>query len=193
MHPTDERPPGRAKPRPVPPVRTRPISATPSLAERFWAKVDRSGGADACWLWQGKSQNGGYGVIHLGGAKTVTGYAHRVSWMIHCEGDPVGKAVCHRCDVPSCVNPAHLFLGTIADNVRDMIAKGRCRLPARRRGVAVVRGERVGSAKLTEAKVREIRARAAKGEGSGRLGAEYVMDSSTVRQIVRRVIWKHVA
>ena len=102
---------------------------------RYWAKVPSSGGADACWLWQA-SRLGDYGqfVATKPGALTSRGkdqahlYAHRVAWVI-ANGRPIpdGLMVLHRCDVPMCVNPAHLFLGTQLDNMRDCKAKGRLR------------------------------------------------------------------
>ncbi|HWM48538.1 MAG TPA: HNH endonuclease [Xanthobacteraceae bacterium] len=171
--------------------RTRPIKIYPGLPERFWQKVDKSGGPNACWLWKGKPQNGGYGVIHRGGAHSDTVYAHRLSYLLATGRDPVGWCVCHRCDVPGCVNPLHLFLGTSADNTRDMIAKGRKALvrPSTNGGLC---GERIGSAKLTADKVRDIRRRARAGETSGQLGVAFGVDSSTIRQIVRGEIWRHV-
>lgn len=168
--------------------RTREIASTPDLVRRFWSKVDQSGGPESCWPWKGKTQNGGYGVIHRGTAKNDTAYAHRLSWLIHHGSDPVGWAVCHRCDFPTCVNPAHLFLGTIADNVQDMIAKGRKYSGPQ----ASVRGEQVGSSKLTASQVVEIRTRSRNGERSGSLGRAFGVDSSTIRQIVRGEIWRHV-
>jgi len=169
--------------------RTRAIALWHNLVERFWSKVDKSGGPGSCWPWQGKVQNGGYGVIHRGTAKNDTAYAHRVSWLIQHGVDPVGWAVCHRCDFPSCVNPSHLFLGTVADNVHDMIAKGRKYAGP---SLASIRGERVGSAKLTAPQVQEIRARSSNGEGSGALAKAFGVDSSTIRTIVRRETWRHV-
>lgn len=87
---------------------------------RFDAKVERGEG---CWVWTGLRTQYGYGTITNGaGCKLL---AHRASWELHVGPIPDGLWVLHRCDNPPCVNPAHLFLGTHADNVRDMWAKGR--------------------------------------------------------------------
>lgn len=92
-----------------------------SLEERFWEKVQKSSG---CWLWMAAKANYGYGVINLGTGLGLV-RAHRLSWAMHNGPVPEGREVCHRCDVPACVNPAHLFLGTHGDNMRDMVKKGR--------------------------------------------------------------------
>ncbi len=75
-----------------------------------------------CWLWTA-GESHGYGVIGdgHGGAE----FAHRASWRIFRGDIPSGMNVCHHCDVPFCVNPDHLFIGTQKDNVRDMANKGR--------------------------------------------------------------------
>jgi hypothetical protein len=87
----------------------------------FWAKVDKSRGPNGCWLWQGRRR--GTPCTAKVGDTVIS--AHRAAYTITNGPIPHGLCVCHKCDLPSCVNPAHLFLGTHADNVRDMYAKGR--------------------------------------------------------------------
>lgn len=97
-----------------------------SMLERFEEKfepVTESG----CWIWTASVHGGGYGLFHTGlqRRKGKMEYAHRVSYELYNGVDPLEEEVCHKCDVTSCVNPSHLFLGSHKDNMEDMMEKGR--------------------------------------------------------------------
>lgn len=100
-----------------------PIRLDESLRSRFWAKVDQRS-ADECWEWTAYRNDKGYGRIGRTGGKAHF-LAPRVSWTIAFGDIPDGLIVCHHCDNPPCVNPAHLFLGTHKDNADDRETKGR--------------------------------------------------------------------
>lgn len=92
-----------------------------TLETRFWKYVDRRGDSD-CWNWTGDKIRDGYGRIWNNGK---TRRAHRISWELRYGEVPENMCVLHHCDNPSCVNPAHLYLGTNQDNVNDKVAKSR--------------------------------------------------------------------
>jgi hypothetical protein len=151
--------------------------------ERFNARVDRSGGPDACHPWVGNANAKGYGRVWFDGAEQC---AHRVAYFLAHSRWPT-PLCCHRCDNPPCCNEQHLFEGTHADNHADMDRKGR------RVSVGAPKGERNHSAKLTEQDVRDIRAnfalcRVTKQE----LGERFGVSATVIRQIINRKKWAHV-
>lgn len=154
---------------------------TPERVAAFWAKVDIRG-PDDCWLWNGPRTAKGYGQFPAEGRRFI---ATRVAWMLANPGKPTKEMCCHRCDNPPCVNPRHLFMGTQLENMADCVAKGRIY-----RGGAH-RGEKSPQAKLTEAKVREIRA--LKGiETQKSLAARFGVTRSSISGIHTGMWWKGV-
>ena len=147
------------------------------LGERFWSKVD-VGGPDECWEWQAYRLPAGYGQFKLDGK------LHRSNRLvIGLRTGDEGHAL-HSCDNPPCVNPAHLSIGTNAENIAQRDARGRQVTPP---------GEDNGSAKLTGPEVLEIRARYATGQITQRaLAEEYGVHFSLISLIVRRKSWKHI-
>ncbi len=144
--------------------------------EKFWDRVDKSG---ECWIWLGNTNATGYGVVKRNGKRLGV---HRVSYQMALGAIPDGLWVLHTCDNPSCVNPSHLFVGTAQDNIRDMVQKDR-----------QAKGERGGTAKLTEAQVIEIRVSYENGKTICALAEYFQVWQSTIRRIVRRNSWRHVA
>jgi len=136
------------------------------LAQRFADKffVEANSG---CWLWTASIVTSGYGAFNLCGRSRT---AHKVAWELFRGPIPKGLQVLHHCDVPSCVNPAHLFLGTNADNRADSVAKGR-------------------GAILQKGQVQEIRTRSEAEEPQRAIAADYGINQSTVSRIVTRKIW----
>lgn len=93
-----------------------------AVNDRFWEKVMIPPG-DGCWLWVATLSSTGYGMFTV--RRGLRAATHRFSWELHFGPIPDGLLVCHHCDVPACVRPDHLFLGTHADNARDSVQKGR--------------------------------------------------------------------
>ncbi len=92
------------------------------IAEQFWRFVER-GEPDECWEWQGAKDRAGYGWIkHPDRGKLR---AARVSFEMHKGPPPDGALICHTCDNPPCINPAHLYAGTSQSNMDDKVLRGR--------------------------------------------------------------------
>jgi hypothetical protein len=154
-----------------------------TIAERFEARYIPEPNS-GCWLWTGDVEGGGYGQFMLRKIKTGGKWrklrvkAHRLSWELHRGEIPADTEVCHTCDMPPCVNPDHLFLGTHQENMQDRNDKGR-----------LAEGERSPFAKITAADVEEIRV--AKGTLAA-IGERYGISFQTVWEIRKRLIWKSV-
>lgn len=148
------------------------------VEDRFWSKVIKT---PTCWLWHGRITPFGYGAFFFDSKDRP---AHRVSWII-ANGPITGDLdVCHRCDVPACVRPDHLFLGTAHDNIMDCERKGRAVHP---------RGEHAGKAKLTERQVLAIRALYVPHVTSlTKLARIFRVTTQCIFAIVHRITWRHL-
>ena len=132
-----------------------------------------------CWLWVGTVRGSGRNsevdrpVMRVKGKRT---FASHVAWRLNNAPVPNGLSVLHRCDNPMCVNPAHLFLGTHFDNMRDMAAKGRA-----------------GAGKLTIDQVRLIRqTHKTLGKTHGELAKQFGVSRVSVTNIINRKVWAHL-
>jgi hypothetical protein len=142
-----------------------------------------------CWLWQGALRGDGYVHVRVGERMVLL---HRLSLEVHRPGELTDEkpCACHSCDLPNCINPAHLWAGTVAENNQDMIQKGRHGM--RTRPESRPRGERNGRTRLTEAHVRDIIRRRASGESSTALALEFGVSYGAVEHIVHGRSWRHL-
>lgn len=194
-----------------------------TLEERFWKKVDRSGGPDACWTWTATRTRTGYGMFCVS-LKMVS--SHRVSYSLANGPIPDGLCVLHRCDNPPCVNPGHLWLGTQLQNIADRDSKGRQRTlsgdeswarknpekllrgdahPSRLHPERLARGERNGAYTKPHRVPRGERAGMAKltdadvcsiltmGGSLKEVAALFNVSASTIHLIRHGQIWCHIA
>jgi hypothetical protein len=154
----------------------------PCVGCRFWKRI-RKLGPDDCWEWTGPTPGPGYGKISVTpeGGVSEQWYTHRYAWLLKHGPPALGLFVLHKCDNKLCCNPAHLYLGTQVDNVRDRDTRGR-----------TAHGERSGTAKLNCQAVRVIRWAWGRGVKQARLAALYHVDPCQIWMIVHRRSWKHV-
>lgn len=144
--------------------------------ERFWSNVALAG-ASECWLWRGPlraPQN--YGTYN-------NKFSHRLAYADVKGPIPEGFVVRHDCDVPHCVNPNHLSLGTQGDNMRDKAVRGRA---------ARHQGEKHPRHKLTAEQVLAIREVVAAGANQHELARSLGVSQPLINRIVKRVVWRHV-
>ncbi len=150
--------------------------------ERFYKYVDKRAD-DECWEWQGTLDYHGYGVYSL---KRVLYKAHRASLFFSGNDVPSHLHCCHTCDNPRCVNPNHLWMGTVQDNMRDRQNKGRTR-------TGHLHGEDNTGAKLTEEAVLFIRANYdGKEYSQTKLAKMFGVCKTNIRNVLNRKSWKHI-
>lgn len=164
--------PGEARERKAPTS----LSNRDRFARIGWTEVTRRPELGPCWEWNGvRLSRSGYGQVSLQSRRTAM--AHRTSYVLHVGPIPDGMEVCHRCDNPPCVNPAHLFLGTRRENAADMVAKHRD-----------LRGSRSPYAKLTFEQADAIRAEyAAGGISQTEIAERYGVKQAGISRVIRGV------
>jgi hypothetical protein len=153
------------------------------LAERFWPKVNISNDPNGCWEWLAGKFSDGYGTfaVRVEDGSMVSERAHRVSFEMHYGPIPDGMQVLHDCDNRPCVRPDHIYAGTHEDNMRDRDKRNR-----------TSRGEQIGTSRLTELDVRQMRNRRIHGDSYDELAIRFGVVPAYVRAVCAGRSWKHL-
>lgn len=167
------------------------MKSTPET--RFFRLVNKT---DSCWLWNGSKKSSGYGCFSFNGKRVR---AHRWAYEHFIGHIPEGLLVCHSCDVPACVNPEHLWVGTNGDNHKDMCRKRRHARHAISKSnkntsgpKGTPRGSRHGRARLTESDVLSIRDKLKNGSTLSSVAKLYGMNLASIFLIKHRKTWTHI-
>ena len=148
------------------------------LQARFWSKSKKK---NSCLEWTATLFPNGYPQFWLNGTFV---YGHRLAYKLAYGSIPKGMCVCHKCDNKKCIYPNHLFLGSISDNTKDAFKKGR-----------MAKGETIGSSRLKEWQVIEIRKNYIKGKWGGgydKIAEKYNVTFGTIASLIKRRTWKHI-
>ncbi len=162
------------------------VNRTGPVERKFWSRVNFNGPVHPihgqCWLWTGFRMKSGYGQFSCG--VQLRCLAHRFAYTLEKGPIPEEQNVCHSCDNPACVNPAHLFAGTQQDNLEDMRNKGH-----------QVRGETCSQSILTEEQVQYIRSRYRRyshQHGCGAIAKDLGVSLIAVFKALKGITWRHV-
>jgi hypothetical protein len=155
-----------------------------TLRQRLLEKINKNGPrhpelATRCWLWTASTDGSGYGKINIGNGMNER--AHRVAYALFVQPIPPGALILHACDVPRCCNPRHLRVGTIQDNMADMVRRGR-----------QAKGERKHTAKLIASQVLEIRKLWDGGIQQKEIAKRFGVSPENISAIVNNRSWKHL-
>jgi hypothetical protein len=157
------------------------VNKIDSIRYRFEMRFKR-GEEHECWLWLGRKNIKGYGYFNIGANKSFP--AHRVSYELYVKKIPIGLLVCHSCDNRECVNPNHLWLGTVKENNEDRDKKGR---------FVALKGEKNGMTKITEKIAKEIKQRIVSGEPMTKIAHDLNINYCIVTNIKSGNTWKHIS